>query len=511
VVFSSHIFLFYFLPAALLAYYVVPDRRRLLVLTFASYLFYSWTNPWFLLVLGWTTCVDFCCGNLIYGHWRLRRSRRFSARNAFGPASVPRFQRRMFVAVSVANNLGMLAFFKYFVFAEQNLNAALSAFGETGFSILHVALPAGISFYTFESISYGVDIYSGRARPASAWVFEAAAREGRLPQNLWGRLRLELRALSGFACYITQFPHLVAGPIIRYQDLERQIHSRTYTIEKFARGVAFLSLGMAKKVLLANPMGDVADAAFGAGVLPWYDAWYGVAAYAFQLYFDFSGYSDMAIGLALMLGFVFPKNFDAPYRADSITDFWRRWHISLSTWLRDYLYVPLGGNRQGRARTYLNLLVVMLLGGFWHGAQWTFVLWGAFHGVLLALERMQGRRGFYWRLPRAARVAFTFLLVCVGWVFFRAESVEQSVVYTLSLFGLATIDPGARLIEGLAYAPYHVTVFALSAAIVWGGVQTWDYTRRLTPARACLCLAALVLSVLMMWTQTVNPFLYFQF
>src|SRR5207244_3457053 len=217
--------------------------------------------------------------------------------------------------------------------------------------------PAGISFYTFESISYNLDIYFGRTRPAIYWV-RALYPEGPLPW--YRRVFLELRALGSFACYITQFPHLVAGPIIRYQDLERQIHERSHTIEKFGRGVFFLALGFGKKILIANPLGEVADVSFGAVQLHFLDAWYGLFAYGFQIYFDFSGYSDMAIGLGLMFGFVFAKNFDSPYLAQSITDFWRRWHISLSTWLREYLYIPIGGNQYGLHRTYAHLIITLL-------------------------------------------------------------------------------------------------------------------------------------------------------
>ena len=232
--------------------------------------------------------------------------------------------------------------------------------------VLAIALPIGISFYTFHALSYTIDVYRGTAPP--------------------------VRSFIDFACYIALFPQLVAGPIIRYNTVADQLVSRSHTWEKFASGVTLFILGFAKKILLANPMGRVADAAFDAQSLSAPDAWFGALAYAFQIYFDFSGYSDMAIGLGRMIGFEFLKNFDSPYQAESITDFWRRWHISLSTFLRDYLYIPLGGNRKGPRRTYVNLIVVMLLGGLWHGANWTFVAWGAYHGILLAFERFRGKR-----------------------------------------------------------------------------------------------------------------------
>ena len=509
-VFSSHIFLFYFLPLVLGAYYLAPRSWRMFVLTAFSYSFYGWTNPWFIVLLLWTTVVDFLCGNFIYGHWRCPG---FTAPtvDAEGGRRASTGQRRLFLAISLTSNLAMLGFFKYFMFAEETLNRLLAVFGQDQLPVLLVLLPAGISFYVFESISYNLDISFGLARPASAWVHERARREGRPTTGLLANLKLEFRALNAFACYITQFPHLVAGPIIRYQDLEKQIHERSHTAQRFARGVSFLALGLAKKVLLANPMGDVADAAFGAGQLSCLDAWYGAVAYAFQLYFDFSGYSDMAIGLALMFGFVFPKNFDSPYRAESITDFWRRWHISLSTWLRDYLYIPLGGNRLGELRTYANLLAVMVIGGFWHGASWNFLVWGAIHGGMLAFERLLGKDSFYARLPLVARIAITFAITCVAWVFFRAKTVGLAWEYCLCLVGLGSPAPGAPLLHGVLYDPYHLLVFGLCALVTWGGVQTWDFTRRLTPVRAGVCLAGLVAAVLALWTQTANPFLYFQF
>ena len=354
-VFSSYLFLFYFLPLALLAYYAAPTRLRHLILTIFSYLFYGWANPLFLVLLLTSTTIDFVAGLII------ARQRELSGG--------PNRRARIALAVSLTGNLLILGFFKYFNFGVDSFDSVVSGIGLPALQLdvaLKVTLPLGISFYTFESMSYAIDVYRGDARAVRSFV--------------------------DFACYTSMFPQLVAGPIIRFSEIADQMRSRTHTITKFARGVTFLSLGLAKKVLLANPCGKVADLAFEAGSLNPIDAWYGVTAYAFQIYFDFSGYSDMAIGLGLMIGFVFAKNFDDPYLSHSITDFWRRWHISLSTWLRDYLYVPLGGSRQGRARTYINLFIVMLLGGLWHGAAWNFVIWGAIHGAFLAVERA----GFGW-------------------------------------------------------------------------------------------------------------------
>jgi alginate O-acetyltransferase complex protein AlgI len=388
---------------------------------------------------------------------------------------------------SIASNLALLAFFKYSGFASENLNALseLLGLGPDLVTVLKVTLPVGISFYTFKSMSYAIDVYLGQARPMVNFV--------------------------DFCCFEAFFPDLVAGPIVRYGAIEQQMRERTHTPDKFARGVVFFSFGMAKKILIANPLAQVADAAFRAGGLHWYDAWYGIVGYAFQIYFDFSGYSDMAVGLALMLGFVLIRNFDSPYQAESITDFWRRWHISLSTWLRDYLYISLGGNRRGNVRTYVNLMLVMLIGGLWHGASWNFVIWGAIHGAMLAFERMQGKRGPYARLPKPWRVGITFVVVCLAWVFFRAETLPHAATYLASLFGLAGTTTASDATAALMYTGYHVLIMAVAAALVWSAPSSWAFSRRITWARAGYATALLLLSVAFMWTQSENPFIYFQF
>ena len=241
------------------------------------------------------------------------------------------------------------------------------------------------------------------------------------------------------------------------------------------------------------------------------DAWWGLLAYGFQIYFDFSAYSDMAIGLGLMLGFVFPKNFDSPYRASSITEFWHRWHLSLSHFLRDYLYIALGGNRRGQARTYANLILVMLIGGLWHGASWNFVLWGAIHGGMLALERTQGKESVYRRLPHALRVGVTFAIVSLAWIFFRAADLPQAWAYLQSVAGLGTDSDAAGLLAGMLYQPYYVITMVLAAAVTWTAPQTWDFTREMTVPKAAWCGVALVVSLLVLATQSYNPFIYFIF
>ena len=483
-VFSSHLFVFYFLPVALAVYYLLPRRARNLGLTALSYGFYGWANPAFMSLMLLSTVVDYLCGLAIAG--RLGRGGKPIETLEVGGQRSSR--QRAALAVSVITNLSLLGFFKYFNFSVDSYNALTGWLGFEGLeldSVLRVTLPLGISFYTFQSMSYTIDVFRGRATA--------------------------LRSLVDFACYVSLFPQLVAGPIIRFAEISDQLRGRRETLEKFARGVAFFSLGLAKKVLLANPCGKVADTVFDAGSVQTVDAWYGAVAYAFQIYFDFSGYTDMAIGLALMLGFVLPKNFDSPYKADSITEFWRRWHISLSSFLRDYLYIPLGGNRKGAGRTYVNLLLVMLLGGLWHGAAWNFVIWGGFHGVLLALERSRSKRSLFEPLPRPLRVAGTFLLVLISWVIFRSASLSNAGALLASMVGFGPRGDGSLLIDGIIAQPYYLWTVAVAAVVVWRAPQTWDWTRQLPWWRALVCLGLLWLSLVALTTQSFNPFIYFIF
>jgi alginate O-acetyltransferase complex protein AlgI len=493
-VFSSQIFLFYFLPLVLCLYYALPFRARTALIALSSYVFYGWANPVWAVIMFFGSSVDYACGLLLLRLSGVRDD------GPLPPLLGPEVRRtrsmKLVLTLSIAVNLGLLAVFKYTGFAAENINALARLLGSAKqlLPVLQLALPVGISFYTFKAMSYAIDVYRGDARP--------------------------MRRFTDYMCFEAFFPDLVAGPIIRYAAMEEQMRVRTHTLDKFARGVAFFAFGMAKKILIANPMGHIADVAFGAGHLRVLDAWFGVVGYAFQIYFDFSGYSDMAIGLALMLGFVLIQNFDSPYKSASITEFWRRWHISLSTWLRDYLYIPLGGNRKGELRTYVNLLTVMLLGGLWHGASWNFVIWGGIHGSALAAERAwRSRRATraetQHALPHALRVAFTFGVVCLAWVFFRAKTLPQAMHYVAALFGVAPDMLGSPAASdaaaGAMYAPYYVIVWALAASLVFAAPSTWTFTERLSLPRAATAAAVLTVSVLLMWTQTVNPFLYFQF
>jgi alginate O-acetyltransferase complex protein AlgI len=490
-VFSSYIFIWYFLPAALFGYYALglaPQRCRNLWLVLTGYLFYGWAEPRFMALMFATTSIDWLV-SLVIAHddWRFWRfgHRSVSALVHGAPRTIT---QRTALTISVVTNLTVLGFFKYFNFGVESYNGLLEHLGITQMqwhTSLQVVLPLGISFYTFQALSYTIDVYRGDAEAMANFI--------------------------DFSCFVSMFPHLVAGPILKFSFLAGQIKQRTLTADKFARGVAFFALGLAKKILLANPCGRIADIAFGAHSIGSLDAWFGAVAYAFQIYFDFSGYSDMAIGLGLMLGFVFAKNFDSPYRSESITDFWRRWHISLSNWLREYLYIPLGGNRKGVFRTYLNLIITMLLGGLWHGASWNFVIWGGIHGGMLAFERSQGRESFYQQLPKWLRVALTFVIVLLGWVFFRASTLPRALAYLASMFGLGPPSSSAALVSGIVYQPYYLLSVAIAALVVWTGPQTWDWTQRLTVPKVAICfvLAWLALSVLA--AQEFNPFIYFIF
>ncbi|MEI6033111.1 MAG: MBOAT family O-acyltransferase [Verrucomicrobiae bacterium] len=490
-VFSSHLFLFYFLPLALACYYALyraPQRWRNIVLILTGYAFYGWAEPAFMLLMFLTTFVDWIVSLAVaHDDWRLWRVWRAPVGKLEHGGARSSTQKAA-IASSIVLNLSVLGFFKYFNFGIDSYNALARALGVESWqwnTLFEVILPLGISFYTFQAMSYTIDVYRGEARA--------------------------MRSLADFSCFVSMFPHLVAGPILKFSFLSDQIESRSLTSEKCARGVAFLALGFSKKILLANPCGKVADLTFLAGSPGVFDAWYGAVAYAFQIYFDFSAYSDMAIGLGLMLGFVFAKNFDSPYRARSVTDFWRRWHISLSCWLRDYLYVPLGGNRRGTARTYINLILVMLIGGLWHGASWNYVIWGGIHGTMLAAERWHGASGLASRLPHPLRVGLTFLVIVVAWVFFRAKDLPSALAYCQSLAGLENPSAGAALLAGVIFQPYYLGSFLLAGAVVWTAPQTWDWTRSLTLGKAAVLLGLFWIAIVVMTTQSYNPFIYFIF
>ncbi len=400
------------------------------------------------------------------------------------PNTTPR-QRWRSLVITVVLCLGTLGFFKYLGFLQGNLNGVLAVIGAEPIGIWKIVLPVGISFYVFQALTYAVDVYRGHAPVA--------------------------RSFLDYACYIALFPQLIAGPIIHYKSVAQDLRERHETLDGFSSGVALFILGFAKKVLIANPLGNVSDAAFGAQALDAGGAWFGVLAYAFQIYFDFCGYSDMAVGLGRMFGFEFIKNFDAPYRAISITDFWRRWHISLSTFLRDYLYIPLGGNRFGSARTYANLAIVMLLGGLWHGANWTFIVWGTWHGAFLITERWAARNIALRPFPRPFRVAGTFVLVLGSWVWFRAETLRDALTYFRAMLGRGAVDETTALLSAQLYNTGSFVVMGLAICILMLPSQAHEWTERLTWRKAVLLPPAFALALAAMFSQSANPFLYFQF
>ena len=479
-IFCSYEFLFLFLPLVLLGYYTLFARwGRTAFLTVTSYVFYGWWDYRFCGLLLASTLIDYYCGQQL---WR---------------AGERRVARRWLMA-SMTSNLLMLGFFKYFDLGAATINALVSALGSQhpAVPLLHMVLPVGISFYTFQTMSYCIDLYRGEARPA---------------RDLWT-----------FACYVALFPQLVAGPIVRYHELAEQLNARTHSLSRMARGSVIFVIGLAKKVLLADAAAPLVRLAFGERSPGLLDGWVGVLAYTIQIYYDFSGYSDMAVGLGLMFGFTFPINFNSPYQAVSITDFWRRWHISLSSWLRDYLYIALGGNRISPLRTYINLFLVMLLGGLWHGANWTFVVWGAYHGVLLAVERLVGvrakdERGALYRMS-------TFLLVTMGWVVFRATSMSEACRVWSGLLGLNGLG-GLNSYSCNFPLSGGLLLLACASLAAWFLPNSWNVLKPcedgherpfgsslISAAMASFVVIALFLvCVGVLLVNTSSPFLYFQF
>ncbi|MGF6570703.1 alginate O-acetyltransferase complex protein AlgI [Paraburkholderia sp. GAS333] len=394
-VFSSAVFLYFFLPIVLGLYYVLAHRFRNLLLLVASLIFYAWGEPEYLTLMILSILFNWTIG--------LAMARAPGRRSEFA-----------ILSVGVTVDVLVLIYYKYAFFLVSNLNEIIAPFLHRTIPAHQIPLPIGISFFTFHAISYIVDIYRREAQAL------------RNPLNM--------------GLYISLFPQLIAGPIIRYHDVADQILHRSNTLERFSSGVERFVYGLGKKVLIANVLGQVADQAFStpAGSLSAGTAWLGIVCYTLQIYFDFSGYSDMAIGLARMFGFELTENFNYPYISRSVREFWRRWHISLSTWFRDYVYIPLGGNRASSMRVRINLFVVFLLCGLWHGASWNFAFWGAFHGGLLVLERGPFGKTID-RVPRLIGSAYTLLMVAIGWVFFRAADFHEALVYLRAMFGGAAV------------------------------------------------------------------------
>jgi alginate O-acetyltransferase complex protein AlgI len=484
VVFTSIVFLCMFLPAVLLAYHAVPERFRNAVALTGSLFFYAWGAPTFVVVLVVSSLLDYVA------------SRRL-------PAWRGTTAGRALLSLAVAANLAVFLYCKYMNFFVEQANHLLGWLHHEPIAWTAIVLPIGISFFTFQKLSYLVDVYRGTAEPAPGF--------------------------GHYLLYVTLFPQLIAGPIVRYHDVSAQLISRSVDDEAFLGGAWRFATGLAKKVLIADTLATTVDLAFGASAAAAVDpatltrgaAWLAAFCYSMQLYFDFSGYSDMAIGLGRMLGFRFLENFDHPYVSRSMNEFWQRWHISLTNWMREYLYIPLGGNRLSPWRTTLNLWIVFLVSGFWHGASWNFIAWGALHGALLTSERFaRHQRWPSW--PAALAMPRTFLAVLVGWVLFRAWDLTQAVGFLRAM--LLPADSASLGVADIARPWTWWTLGAaslLAVAPLWARSSPWlgDWvvpagipheTRRVLLRAGC-CTALVVASFALIVSSDFNPFIYFQF
>lgn len=460
-VFSTPIFLFLFLPAVLVLNYIIPKKyiaAKNVVLLIASLFFYAWGEPKNVLLMLLSIAVNYVCGLLL------------------GRFDSDEKKRKVVLWASVVFNLGLLFFFKYFNFV-------------TGGLFPVIKLPIGISFFTFQIMSYTIDVYRRSVEPQ--------------------------KSLLKLALYISLFPQLIAGPIVRYIDVEKQLTYRECTAEKTARGMIRFSMGLAKKVIVSNTVAAICDGIFGStNTVPAFTAWVGVICYALQIYFDFSGYSDMAIGMGHMLGFDFLENFNYPYVSCSVQEFWRRWHISLSSWFRDYLYIPLGGNRRGKVRTYINLIIVFACTGLWHGASFSFIVWGLWHGLFLVIERLGFKKALD-KLPKFIGWIYTMLVVLVGWVFFRADTLSAAMKYLGEMFSFSGgVANGMAQFDNLSFI---ITAIALVLCtpvyqLVKGKLEKTEVGKKAAfVIGAVLATGLFILSVIFLTGSGYNPFIYFRF
>jgi len=469
-VFSNNFFILSFLPLFFLAYYLAPNKHRNLIALLASLFFYAWGAPKFIFVLLLSLLIDFYLVKQI--------------NETQGKAS------KRALRISVILNIGLLGYFKYANFFIENTNAMLHSFGAKQVDWTSVALPIGISFITFHKLTYAIDAYR--------------------------RVHKPLDKFGDYVLYIIMFPHQIAGPIVRFNEIADQIENRdsAYTIDNRLDGMFRFVKGLSKKVLIANPLGNAADAVFALQItdMTTPTAWLGILAYTFQIYFDFSGYSDMAIGLAKMMGFTFPENFNLPYISKNITEFWRRWHITLGRFMKDYLYIPLGGNKVSKSRLLLNLWIVFLVSGLWHGASWTFVVWGAYHGLLLILDRL-----FFIKLMdklfSPIKIIITFFLVIIGWIFFRAADVNFALQFIHKLFSVSNTVKVQPLFElrfwVMLLAASIISFYPIFNLSLKNMEQKWEKLFLIT--RGSVLLLLLIICISDINSSGFNPFIYFRF
>lgn len=463
-VFSSLVFLFAYLPITLLIYYFVPRQGRNIFLFIINLIFYGWGEPKLVLLMVFNIFFNYM------GGWLVDKYRQDAKK------------KKLFLILTCILDIGILAVFKYTGMITDTLN--LLPF--LNIPSLEISLPIGISFYTFQTMSYVIDVYRDDAPVSKSFI--------------------------NFGTYVALFPQLIAGPIVRYKDVAYQLTHRRETLEQFTTGVKLFMVGLGKKVLIANQMGNLTTSVFATtdenGVL---GTWVGIIAYTFQIYFDFSGYSDMACGLGNMLGFEFLKNFNYPYISKSITDFWRRWHISLSTWFKEYVYIPLGGNRKGKKRQIINLLIVWGLTGLWHGASWNFLLWGLYFGILLILEKFVLKK-YLDKLPSAIQHIYTLFIVAIGWGIFYFTDIKELGAFFTDLFNFGNGLIGSQALTLLlSYLPILIAAAIASTPLASNLYNRLKDTKPIWIAEVLFCMIILAVSTASLVNQSYNPFLYFRF
>ncbi|HNY59053.1 MAG TPA: MBOAT family protein [Bacteroidales bacterium] len=473
-VFSSNLFLLYFLPSFLIVYYIIPRKLKNLFTLLASIFFYAWGAPDFIFIVLAAIIIDFYIVDIMHKSTLLKA-------------------KRILLGISVLINIGLLAYFKYANFLVENFNEILSLLGYEPINWASVALPIGISFFTFQKLTYSVDVYR--------------------------KVHTPLKRVTDYAMYILMFPQLIAGPIIRFNEIADQIENRRAfeTIDAKLLGFFRFVVGLSKKVLIANVLGEQVDKIFSMTPIDISTplAWIGVVAYSFQIYYDFSGYSDMAIGIGKMIGFKFPENFNNPYISLNITEFWRRWHMTLGRWMRDYLYIPLGGNKVSKPRLYFNLWVVFLISGLWHGAAWNFVVWGAFHGFFLIADRM-----FLIKLTKPlgkfTNIILTYFITLIGWVLFRADTLGYAFQYIKRMFAFDGVKTSLWLDAKFNTILVIGAIFAFIAA--FGKIESWWMNVLNKPKSNTVTILLIFVSVIFtmicigaITSSSFNPFIYFRF